>query len=632
MNAKVAALACSLVVVPQMGRSDVYYFSGNGASNERGFLISDPANWENLAEITPTTEILGLRNSATKKCVLSLDDDLSIKRWSVECVDNQDMVFDFSPYALNASGTCSGASRSGNRLLLKSGTLKCGTLNVPHSGAMRDNAFVAQGLSSSVAVGTFGMAKGTNNTFCICESASFVNYKDSPQVLNLFNDAACLSYRNVFCVSNATVRNYKTFCLAGGLENTVRFENVTFQDASESVCVPFFEFSGGRSNALEIANQRIRHTGVNGASPIGMKSTSFGRVVLSRQSEIVITNNASVGFFGADTDRCSIEITDGSSLMHTNWNQQVQVGKDEATAIGNFVRVSGTGSKLGYSGGLIVGKHGAPCSGLLIEAGGTVARVKGPGGGNGNTFIGQGASQENWVRVTGSGSMFSPYAVTIGCGDSADSQGRFSGDFNSFVVTDGATANLVALQVGFFNAEKVGSQQTTATSNRVEVLNGATYAGQGVDYAGCHNFLIVSNASMTLTKDLNMPRTDVFAEAHARDMHVVLGGASVQIAAEGKMTFDRNTDFTLTVPKVGMMQPLLKAKGDITFAHCGSLVVDWPKDRDEPVILAQSQGTLSIDDVTLASMQSGLSPDLKLKVTGQSIELRKRRGILMIVR
>ena len=629
INAKIAVLVCSLSAVPQIGRGAVHYFSGRGASNERGYLISDPVNW-GLQEITSTTEILGLQNSGAKKCILSLDGDLNIGRWSVECVNNKDIVFDFSPYTLYGSGNCAGASRYGNKLLLKSGTLKCGTLSVPNSGdGLRENVFLAQGSDSHVLVNVFNMTKGTNNIFCVCENALLECYNAAPQTLTLFNSASPLSYHNVFCISNATVRNYKTFSLAGGLENTVRFEDVAFQDSAQRVCAPYFEFNGGISNRLELVNQRILHTGVNGDSPLGMKSTSFGRVVMSKHSEIIVTNASNVSFFNANAVGCSFEITEGSSLMHTNWNKQVQVGGDSANAVSNVVRVAGTGSKLGYNGALIVAMNNSSCSGLLIEDGGSVSWVSSAGGGSGATYISQGASHHNWVHVTGKGSTFTPSGVAIGC---TDGDGSNWGRFNSFVVTDEAIVSVGRLRMGYFNTTKQSSLTTQACSNRVEVLNGGMYAGTYAYYAGHDNFLVVSNATMKLSNDLEMPRTDAFEEAYAKDMHVVLGGTNAQIAATGKMKFDRNTDFTLSVPVVGMTQPLLKATGNITFANCGSLTVDWPAEREADVVLAQTEGTLSVDSASLTAMRANLPSKLRLKVIGKSIVLGLRPGLTLIFR
>lgn len=631
MNAKIAVLVCSLAAAPSLVFGAVYRFTGNGSTNARGYLISDPANW-GLAEITSDTQILGLQNGGTaaspKKCVLSLNDNLTVARWSVECSNNHDLAFDLGPYTFEGTGICIGPNYTNTRLELKSGTLKCAQFNVPNNDASKDNLFYAHGTDSALLVGTLNFVKCSNNAFVVADGATLANYQDTAQTLKLFTGTV-QSYRNVFCVSNATVRNYATITLGGGLENTVRFENVAFQDSAQRVCVPYFEFNGGTSNRLELVNQRILHTGVNGGSPFVMKSTSFGRVVMSERSEIVVTNASNISFFNANAIGCSFEITDGSSLMHTNWNKQVQVGGDSANAVSNLVRVAGAGSKLGYNGAIIVAMNYSPCSGLLIEDGGSVSWVSGAGGGAGTTYISQGASHHNWVRVTGKGSTFTPSGVAIGC---TDGDGSNWGSFNSLVVANGASASVGLLRMGYFNTTKQSSLTTQACSNSVEVLNGATYAGTYAYYTGHDNFLVVSNATMTLSNDLEMPRMDVFEEAYAKDMHVVLGGTNVQIAATGKMKFDRNTDFTLSVPTVGMTQPVLKAKGNVTFANCGSLTVDWPASRKDDVVLAQTEGTLSVDSASLTAMRATLPSNLRLKVVGKSMVLGLRPGLMLIFR
>ena len=420
---QIAFLAVFAVLFPAFGR--VYYFSGNGATNERGYLISDKANWQDLASMPPAdSDILGLRNVSGKTCVLSLNADLTIGRWSVEDNNGKNLAFDFSPYTFEATGVCSGGSNQGNLLTLKSGVLKCVTLNVPHSGAMRDNVFIAKGVNSSVLVKTFGMTKGTNNVFCVCDGAAFGNYRDASQDLKLFNDASIESYRNVFCVSNATVRNYKTIQLNGGRENTVRLENVTFLDLSNAAMTPGFSFADGQNNVLELIRQ-----------------------------DVVVESNADLAIFGNNTIGCKVQIAGGASLMHTNWNKQVQVGANSTTAISNFVHVTGAGSTLGYNGAIILGKHYAPYSGLLVEDGGVVKYVQSSGGGGGTTYIGQGASHGNWVRVEGAGSVFAPANVTMGCGDKADTTlGVAYGNENKLTISRGATATVSALQVGFFNS------------------------------------------------------------------------------------------------------------------------------------------------------------------------------------
>ena len=126
---QIAFLAAFAVLFPAFGK--VYYFSGNGATNERGYLIGDKANWQDLASMPPAdTDILGLRNVSGKTCVLSLNADLTIGRWSVEDNNGKNLAFDFSPYTFEATGVCSGGSNQGNLLTLQSGVLKCGTLTV----------------------------------------------------------------------------------------------------------------------------------------------------------------------------------------------------------------------------------------------------------------------------------------------------------------------------------------------------------------------------------------------------------------------------------------------------------------------------------------------------------------------
>ncbi len=589
----------------------VYYWDGHGQSNDKGFLIDDPQNWGGN-----DPAVQSICGWSAGNWAVSLNGDFTAARTGIES-EGSHVTFDLSPYAFTTKSNFLMA-RSNQSALLKSGTIIFSKFYCPGKVTCTNDHFVVDGASSRMKFSTFYNCAGSDSSFRVCNGATLE--KASAGALPLFFDETIgAATNNRFVVSNATVRNISSMALKGGSGNALEIWNAAFLDADGNAVEPKLSISGGVSNRIDLAGRKMLFESLNTIDSV---------ICVRSASDIVVKGDAHWTIFGDSTTNCLLEVVEGSHVVHTNYNREIQIGSANETACGNRICVSGTGSMLGYNGAVVVGKKGG-CSGLLVEDGGDVRYFTGEGGGGGVVYVGQGPSTGNWLRVSGNTSKFAPSSLSLG----TDTNGMS----NTATFDNGAVAMLsrtIASRVGYWKTETddpgKGYDKTWSCSNRLEILGGAVVtqlvANVDFNFAGHDNFLVLSNGTLAVGRHLQMPFASAFEAEYARDMHIVVKGERSRIAAGGDIVFSRNTDFDVTIPAGGFDSPLFQAAGEVSFLGVGTLKCSNPGLFRGRVVLAEGGRGISVDASSLATMGGSLPAGMHLSVEGSRLVLAISRA------
>jgi len=274
--------------------------------------------------------------------------------------------------------------------------------------------------------------------------------------------------------------------------------------------------SGSSNNTATVLRNAIWNLGANNLT-IG-SGAATGNVVTINGGIITNVNTVTVGSDGTSNQ---MTIANAGKVV----SQYGSIG-EKATAIGNTVTITGSGSVWSNQFDLYVGKTGS-VNRLILANGGALANA-------GSVFVGNSASAKSnrfQVGGTGGASTATVAALTIGANGSG---------FNSLTITNGRLIVSSAVTIGTGSTNSV-------TVNRLGLLQ----AGSLTIAGGTGNVVMINGGVLTLNG--SAPNFNLFDGATTMRNSLIIsnGGRLNTIPTTGYITYTRNGSYSNSIIVTG---------------------------------------------------------------------------------
>lgn len=576
--------------------AEAVYWSGGGISNDKGKLLEDKANWNNSEPSTQSS--LGFKKNSVS---VSLDSDKTLPRFFFEA--GGDVKFDLAPYVLTVetTGVPFKTTQRNATVTLKSGTIDCGEKSIAFDNAGSSNYC-------------------TNNTIVVTGSSA---------VLSAGGISFDYSTNCCFRAENGATVNVPVFSVMGA-KNTISLYGVGFPQA-----VPM-TVDGVSGNTLALTNVSLSGS-VGGCDGLGVRAGEMQRIILSGNTTAWSKEQWSP--FSGTARNSVFEILDGAVFARTNANAWTSTDNNNSKCSGNTMRIAGTGSMLLYDAYVQCGGY-ADSTTFIVEDGGLVSWT---GKNSGNFQVGAYDVTNTELRVR-SGGKLEVKALSIS---------QRSGSLNRVSIsgTDSSVECSSACFVGMATDRQPVEKTPAAGTNVLAVADSGSLKASFLTFAGSENILALTNGTISVSScfsstdktaiaipDPNFYGTDTTATTPSVNNHVMIGGSRslLESTAAGRhISFAQNTDFTFAIPSSGYECAPIKSAGDITFANCGAVHVDataFIAAGGKAVVLAEAEGTLSVDSASLANFNSSLPSGWKIRVRqGNQLVLSETKGLVLVV-
>lgn len=462
-------------------------------------------------------------------------------------------------------------------------------------------------------------------------NAFYASFYDTLTTVS-FEDASKLNTKDLWVSYGNTASNTVLKFIEGSVATvTGTFETDGLSDSETAV-----KGKGGTQLLVSGTDSAIRCTG-SSTSHIGFKVPG-NEVVVTDHAQLSLADKLYVGNSAGSGDN-AMTVSDGGSVSCGHFRIGMAAGAD-----GNRVTVD-NGTITGR--GALVAGYASSGNRLKILNGSTVSCTQ--------LFLGQQATAtNNEILISGARTYVS---VSSGIYDPFG-----AGDGNALIVEDGASLSAAGFYVATNSANNVlrfrsaafepgshfylGFGAAASRGNRLEILDGATFAVNSFNLSSFDNAVVVSNGTLTAADASRGMRIGyVSAGMVSSNCTVVVQGETPSLVSNGPISLGNDARLHFDVPADGYASaPITVAKkmtvgADTLFT--ASVEAFREKTGGKTVLVRTSEGITDSNDgrsvAAAIAASNALMPSrcrFKLSADGKELILRtpSHSGMLLICR